>query len=160
MSQDEVFEGGNRNGRVVQHFLVDVTSAGYDHLLRVLLVAFSDVVGFGYNERRAFATHMLIDGSRRITFFRVHGGELRRWLLSPSRFDDHLDRITAFPEPIGAEPAAKIVWDWLAQAEYGHDEGDGATYKGWRVFNHRFGHVHDYSAAFVAIRPMWIYLTK
>lgn len=60
----------------------------------------------------------------------------------------------------GVKQAALLVRDWLAQAEYGDDENDGATYKGWRLLNQRFEMVDDYGPAFIAVRMMWIYLSK
>lgn len=48
MSQGEGFEYGYRNGRQLSRFLVDVTGAGDENLLRVLTVAFTDVVGVTY----------------------------------------------------------------------------------------------------------------
>ena len=159
--QVEVFDGGFRNGRRQEHFQVDVTSAGDDNLLRALMVAFTDVVGVEYSPRFIAATHLLREGSRQLTFFHVRG-ELRRSPWGSSRFDEPelFNQITALPEPVGPQQAALIVRDWLAQAEYGHDENDGATYKGWRVFNQQFGTVEANSLAFLAVRPMWIYLSK
>jgi hypothetical protein len=161
MSQSEVFDGGFRNGRRLAHFQIDVTGAGDENLLRVLTVAFTDVVGVEYGPHFITATHLLIEGSRQLTLFHVRG-ELRRSEFSRSRFDtpELFGQIAALPEPIGPQQAALLVHDWLAQAEYGEDENDGATYKGWRVLNQRFGMVDDYWTAFIAVRPLWIYLSK
>lgn len=161
MSQDESFEYGYRNGRRLSHFRVDVTSAGDENLLHALTIAFTDVIGIRYVPRLIAATHLLIEGSRQLTFFRIRG-ELRRSLLSSVRFDEPalFNQITALQEPIGPQQAAPLVQGWLDQAEYGDDENDGATYKGWRVFNQQFGIVDGYWDAFIAVRPMWIYLSK
>lgn len=161
MSQGEVFDGGFRNGRRLAHFQIDVTGAGDENLLRALMLAFTDVVGVEYGPRFITATHRLIEGSRQLTLFQVRG-ELRRFEFSRSRFDqpELFSQIAALPEPLGPQQAALLMGEWLAQAEYGEDENDGATYKGWRVFNQRFGMVDDYWAAFVAVRPLWIYLSK
>jgi len=156
MSQNEVFEFGYRNGRQLSHFLVDVTSAGYDHLLNVMQVAFTNIAGDRYYAH-AMATHVLIEGSRQLTFFQAIGDLRRHW--GPDS-DDRFDQITAFPAPIGVKQGADKVWDWLAHAEYGRDEHDGAAYKGWRVFNQQFGIVDNHWDAFIAVRPMWIYLPK
>ena len=156
MSQDEVFEFGYRNGRQLSHFLVDVTSTGYDHLLSVMQVAFSGTVDVNYGDTRVKAAHVLIEGSHRLTFFRARG-ELRR---APPISDGRFDQVTVFPAPIGAKQGADIVWDWLAHAEYGRDEHDGAAYKGWRVFNQQYGIVDNHWDAFIAVRPMWINLPK
>lgn len=161
MAQDELFDGGFRNGRRLAHVQIDVTGAGDENLLRVLQLAFTDIVSVEYGPSFITATHLLIEGSRQLTFFHVRG-ELRRSVLSRSRFDEPelFSQITALPEPINPQQAALRVQDWLAQAAYGDDENDGATYKGWRVFNHRFGMVDDHWAAFIAVRPLWIYLSK
>lgn len=161
MAQGEVFDGGFRNGRRLSHFQLDVSGAGDENLLRTLMVAFTDVVGVGYSPSFITATHLLVEGSRQLTFFRVRG-ELQRSVLSRSRFDEPelFNQITVLPAAIGPEQAALLVRDWLAQAEYGDDENDGATYKGWRVFNQRFGTVDDHWGAFIAVRPLWIYLSK
>jgi hypothetical protein len=161
MSQGESFEYGYRNGRQLSYFLVDVTSAGDDNLLRVLTIVFTDVVGVTYGPRFIAATHLLIEGSHQLTFFHIRG-ELRRSLLSHSRFDEPalFNQIAALPEPVGPQQAAPLVQDWLAQAEYGDDEHDGATYKGGRVFNQQFGIVNGHWGAFIAVRPMGIYLSK
>ena len=155
MSQNEVFEYGYRNGRQLSHFLVDVTSTGYDHLLSVMQVAFSDIVGAKYGKTYPKATHVLIEGSHRLTFFQAIG-ELRRQPISDGRFD----QVIVLPEPIGAKQGADMVWDWLAHAEYGRDEHDGEAYKGWRVFNQQFGIVDGHWDAFIAVRPMFIYIPK
>jgi hypothetical protein len=160
MPSDEIFEHGYRNGRLLKRFLVDVTAAGYDHLLRVLTVAFSDIVGHGYTEDTGSATHMLIDGSRQITFFFAHGELRPPSSFSTTAFDALFDAIQAFPQPIRAQQAADLAWEWLQQLPYPEDEHDGATYEGWRVFNQQFGMVGGHWNAFIAIRPMWIYLSK
>jgi hypothetical protein len=143
MGADEVFEYGYRHGRQVSHFLVDVTAYGRENLFRVLAVAFSDSVS---REKRA--THFSADGSRQLTLF-----------ARPPRSDQAL-AAEPFPEPLFCQQASEFVWDWLQRAEYQPDEHDGASEKGWRVFNERFGIVGGCWEAFVAIRPMWIYIPK
>lgn len=161
MSQGEVFDGGFRNGRRLSHFQLDVSGAGDENLLRTLMVAFTDVVDADYGPSFIMASHLLIEASRQLTFFRIRG-ELQRSVFNRSRFNqpELFSQITALPEAVGPQQAALLVRDWLAQAEYGEDENDGATYKGWRVFNHRFGIVDDHWGAFIAVRPLWIYLSK
>lgn len=107
------------------------------------------------------ATHLLREGARQLTFFRSYG-PLRRSLLRGSRFDqlELFTQITPLDEPIGPSRAATLSWEWLDQAAYGVDEGDGASYKGWRVFNQRYGLVDNHGDAFIAVRPTWIYLSK
>jgi hypothetical protein len=65
-----------------------------------------------------------------------------------------------FSEPLNLKKAVAFVWDWLLRVEYPEDEHDGASKKGWRVFNEQFGIVGDCWEAFIAIRPMWIYIPK
>jgi hypothetical protein len=154
MSEREVFEYGYRNGRQLNHFLVDVTSAGFDHLLSVMQVAFSST-STAKDDGRSVETHVLIEGSRQLTFFRAFG-EMRPPPISDGRFE----QIIVLPAPIHAKEGADIVWDWLTHAEYGGDEHDGFAYKGWRVFNQQFGIVDGDWDAFIAVRPMWIYLPK
>lgn len=160
MSDGERFKCRYQNGRLVQHFLVDVTSAGPLYLANVFAIAFSDVPVFDYDHsfvRRDHATHVLIEGRRQITFLRaLGGGDLRHPWDAKERFE----AATAFAEPIRAEAAARMAWDWLQTAAYGDDENDGATYRGWRVFNDEHGIVDGHWEAFLAVRPMWIYLSK
>jgi molecular chaperone DnaK (HSP70) len=40
------------------------------------------------------------------------------------------------------------------------DEHDGASIKGWRIWNEQFGIVADCWAAFLVIRPMYIYVPR
>jgi hypothetical protein len=140
---DETFEFGYRNGRQLSRFLVDVTAHGRENLARVLAVVLTDIVS---GELRV--GHYHIDPNRQLTLF---GG--------PPRGDEFAGAV-AFPKPATAEDAAAFVWDWLSKVEYARDEHDGHAVKGWRVFNERFGIVADCWQAFVAIRPMWIYIPK
>lgn len=162
MQNNEVFEYGYRNGRQLKHFLVDVTAAGYENLLRVLTVAFSANRGGTeeYTHHDGYATHMLLDGSRQLTFFFCYDNPRPPSALSSSAFDALFESITAFPQPIQAPQAAALTWEWLQRIQYPTDEHDGATYKGWRVFNEQFGIVGGHWDAFIAIRPMWMYVPK
>jgi hypothetical protein len=113
MLNQETFEYGYRNGRQLKHFLVDVTAAGYDNLLCVLIIAFSSDKGGGdYIHSDDYATHMLTDGSRQLSFFFCYGNPRPPSALSSSDFDALYASITAFPEPIQASQAADIVWGW------------------------------------------------
>lgn len=148
-----------QNGRLLKHFQLDVTASGREYLTHVLTIAFSDLPGFSIEAnvlRFDHATHVLTEGRQQMTFFRAFG-DLR---LPSSHTPEQLAGTTAFPAPVRAKAAASMAWDWLQTAEFGHDENDGATYHGWRVFNQEHGIVDGHWDAFVAVRPMWIYLSK
>lgn len=149
----------HQNGRLLKHFQVDVTASGREYLAYVLEIAFSDLPGFGIEAKVLtfdHATHLLLEGGRQMTFFRAFGDLKHPWNQPSERFA----AVMALPEPIRAHAAASMAWDWLKTADFGDDENDGATYRGWRVFNHEHGMVDGHWDAFVAIRPMWIYLPK
>ena len=143
MPADEVFEFGYRHGRQMSFFLLDVTSYCRENLLHSLSIAFTNIVS-GENE----ATHFHIEPDRQLTLFR--GTPRTDWAKTAEQF----------PEPVSLRPAEDFVWQWLQTVKYRHDEHDGATKPGFRVFNERYGIVEGCWQAFVAIRPMWIYIPK
>ena len=146
MASDAVFEYGYRHGRQVSHFLIDVTAYGRDHLSHILAVAFSDIATGQTGQKRA--THFQVEEARQLTLF-----------ARPPR-SDRTSATEPFPEPLTCQQAVEFVWDWLQRVPYPPDEHDGASEPGWRVFNEQFGIVGGCWEAFVAIRPMWIYIPK
>jgi hypothetical protein len=149
MDADEVFEFGYRHGRQVKHFLIDVLAHGYENLRRVLGVAFSDIV---VGELELRATHFVADGERKqLTLL---GGTPGLEPLSPTGAE-------AFSAPLTADEVARFAWDWLQKVKYPpDDEHDGGSVKGWRAYNQQFGIVDGRWEALVAIKPMWVYLSK
>jgi hypothetical protein len=146
-SSNEVFEFGYRNGRQLSHFLVDVTAYDRENLARVMAVAFSDIVSGKRN-----ATHFALSGAKQLVLFSQPP--------SPRSDCNLAEAAEEFPEPLNLEKAVAFVWEWLQRVEYPQDEHDGTSKKGWRVFNEQFGIVGGCWEAFIAIRPMWIYIPK
>jgi hypothetical protein len=143
---ERVYEFGYRNGRQVSHHLVDVTASGRDGLTHALAIAFCDLHG-----RARQVTHVAEAGQALVFFARpprAGGLDGRPW------------QIRRFEPPLGLAEAVTLAWDWLARADYGHDEHDGAAGRGWHVFNGQFGIVDAVWETFVAVEPTYIYIPK
>jgi hypothetical protein len=60
------------------------------------------------------------------------------------------------PFAMDADGAADFTKRWLASLDYGREpDHDGSNGRGWRVYNHTWGHVDSESYAIVAIEPIW-----
>lgn len=143
---ERTYEYGYRNGRQLSHFLVDVTASGRDGLGYALAIAFRDIHG-----RVRQACHVA-EAGKALVFFarppRSGGLDGRAWQIRP------------IDPPLGLDAAVELAWDWLARADYGHDEHDGAVDRGWHVFNGQFGIVDEVWETFVAVEPTYIYVPK
>lgn len=60
------------------------------------------------------------------------------------------------PYKMKGEQLIDFVWNWLVQADYGHQpDHDGSNSKGWRVYNESWGHVNGEWQTYIAIKPVW-----
>jgi len=143
---ERVYEYGHKNGRLLSHFLIDVTASGRDELGHVLTIAFSRLYA-----GRHTVSH-IADASGCLVLFdqapEVRDLRERPWILQE------------LPGPLDFGDTLEWVWSWLQKADLGSDEHDGFSVPGWHAFNGTFGIVDEVWSTFLAIKPSWIYSGK
>ena len=139
---EPTFEYGYHNGRQFQHPLIDVTSSGRDALAHAMALAFE-------NDLRVPA---IADAGRALIFFSR--------VPTPTELMDRPWHMQLPARPMSLYDAVDAAWSWLGRAEYGRDEHDGDSHRGWHLFNGTFGIVDQVWSAFLAIEPRLIYVPK